>query len=220
MRVFADFDGTIALPDVTDVMLQRFASPEWEKIEADWIAGVIDAATCMRRQIALIEASPRALNAALDEIELDPDFPSFARWCDRVGIKLAILSDGVDYFIRRILERHGLDGVPVFANALKTTGSRHALEHPWLNESCAAQQGVCKCAVTRAALGPLIFVGDGRSDQCVSQIADVVFAKGKLAAFCAEINRDFVPFATFADVRDGVASLLGRAGAENAPVAD
>jgi 2-hydroxy-3-keto-5-methylthiopentenyl-1-phosphate phosphatase len=220
MRVFADFDGTIARPDVTDVMLQRFASPAWERIEAEWIAGVIDAATCMRRQIALIEARPEALNAALDEIELDPDFPAFARWCDEAGIKLAIVSDGVDYFIHRILERHGLGTIPVFANALKTNGSRHTLEHPWLNDQCAAQQGVCKCAVTRAALRPLIFVGDGRSDQCVSQIADVVFAKGKLAAFCAKTDRDYVAFTTFAEIQAGVASLLLRSGAKNAPVAD
>lgn len=207
MRIFADFDGTIALPDVTDMMLQRFAAPEWVAIESDWLAGAIDAATCMRRQIALINASTEQLQSALDEVAIDPDFPEFARWCSAQNISLTVVSDGVDYFIRAILTRHGLGDIPIFANALNSDGLHHQLELPWFEQTCTPQQGVCKCAVTRAASDPIIFVGDGRSDECVSRVADVVFAKRRLADFCIRTGRRFTPFTTFADVHAGVMAL-------------
>lgn len=220
MRIFADFDGTIAVPDVTDLVLQAFAAPDWEKIEADWLAGAIDAAECMRRQIGLLDADMAALHALLDQIEIDPDFPDFARWCEAEGVKLSIVSDGVDHFIHRILARHSLSGIPVFANALRSHGRRHGLAHPWFNQDCTAQQGVCKCAVTRQTPAPIIFVGDGRSDQCVSQIADIVFAKGKLAEFCNRRNREFIAFSSFADVRREAQALMSRQSHLVAPVTD
>ena len=37
VRVFVDFDGTISLEDTTDVILERFADPEWRKVEAEWL---------------------------------------------------------------------------------------------------------------------------------------------------------------------------------------
>ena len=62
MQVFCDFDGTISLSDTTDVILSRFARPEWELIEEEWKRGAIGSAECMAQQIALIEASPEALD--------------------------------------------------------------------------------------------------------------------------------------------------------------
>lgn len=208
MRIFADFDGTIAVPDVTDLVLQRLAPPVWEDIERAWLAGEIDAATCMRRQIALLDADPAALHTVLDSVELDPAFPGFAAWCEAEGIRLSIVSDGVDYFIQRILERHGLGDIPTFANAFGVSKTHYTLAHPWFEEGCAARQGVCKCAVTGDARSPLIYVGDGRSDQCVAQRADILFAKKSLATFCTENGRPFTPFETFADVH---AALIARA---------
>ena len=207
MRVFADFDGTVALPDVTDLVLQRLARPQWEEIEQAWLDGGIDAATCMRRQIALLDADPEALHQVLDSVALDPDFPAFAAWCDATGIRLSIVSDGVDYFIQRILDRHGLGDIPTFANAFGVSKTHYTLSHPWFEEDCTARQGVCKCAVTGDARSPLIYVGDGRSDQCVAQRADVLFAKGKLASFCTSIGRRFTPFETFADVQGALVQL-------------
>jgi 2,3-diketo-5-methylthio-1-phosphopentane phosphatase len=208
MRVFADFDGTVAVPDVTDLVLQRLAPALWEEIERAWLAGEIDAATCMRRQIALLDADPALLHEVLDSVELDPAFPAFAAWCESEGVRLSIVSDGVDYFIQRILDRHQLGDIPVFANAFGVSKTHYTLTHPWFEENCAAKQGVCKCAVTGDARSPLIYVGDGRSDQCVARRADILFAKKSLATFCAGNSLAFTPFETFADVQ---AALIQRA---------
>ncbi len=210
LRVFTDFDGTVARQDVTDVVLQRFAPPEWEAIEAAWRSGEIDAATCMRRQVALIEAPARALDALLDELEVDPGFPRFAEWCHEEGIPLAIVSDGVDYFARRILARHGLGHMPVFANQLVSDLGRYSLRQPWRAPGCRAGSGVCKCAVAAAGGAERdrsVYVGDGRSDRCVSARADLLFAKADLAAHCREHRMPYVPFESFDDVREALSAL-------------
>ena len=212
LRVFTDFDGTVARDDVTDAVLERFAPPEWETIEARWRSGEIDAATCMRRQIALIDAPPSALEAFLDGLEIDPGFPRFAEWCHEEGIPLAIVSDGVDHFARRILARHGLSHLPVFANQWVSDGGRYSLRQPWRAPGCRAGAGVCKCSIAAdRAAAPAgdrwVYVGDGRSDRCVSPRADLLFAKDDLASHCREHRMPYLPFESFDDVREALSAL-------------
>jgi len=45
-------------------------------------------------------------------------------------------------------------------------------------------------------------VGDGASDYKAALLADVVFAKGTLAAWCARNGIAFVPYSTMRDVLD------------------
>jgi 2-hydroxy-3-keto-5-methylthiopentenyl-1-phosphate phosphatase len=56
-RVLVDFDGTIASVDTTDLLLERFAAPDWRQIEDDWKAGHIGSRECLVRQIDLVQAS-------------------------------------------------------------------------------------------------------------------------------------------------------------------
>ncbi|MBN4678841.1 HAD-IB family phosphatase, partial [Pandoraea nosoerga] len=121
-------------------------------------------------QIALIGGDDADLDAVLDSVELTPGFIDFAEWCEANAVPLVVVSDGVDYFIRRILSRHGVDGLEVISNQLATdaAGAR-ALAQPWSRVGCAAGSGVCKCqvAVPRAEAEAMVFIGDGRSDFCV-----------------------------------------------------
>ena len=52
--IFCDFDGTVTTSDVTDVLLEELADPEWKIIEAQWVNGEIDDCECMSEQFALI----------------------------------------------------------------------------------------------------------------------------------------------------------------------
>lgn len=211
MQVFCDFDGTISVVDTTDRVLSRLAGPAWEALEADWIAGRIDAAACMRGQVALIEGSDAELDAVLDEVELDPGFPAFAAWCADHAIPLTIVSDGVDYFIRRILARHGLEALPIVSNRLTGRAGHRRLAQPHRRAGCAAGAGVCKCAVAAADHSPaktLVYIGDGRSDFCVSHRADLLFARDALAAYAAGRGEAHHLFESFHDITATLASLV------------
>jgi 2-hydroxy-3-keto-5-methylthiopentenyl-1-phosphate phosphatase len=212
MPVFCDFDGTISIQDATDFILARFADPEWQDIEEHWKQGAIGSAQCMQRQVALIRASRRQLDAALDEIEIDPSFPAFASYCRSQGIPLTVISDGVDYFIHRILARHRLPPLPVIANQLTIHGhngdKRYRLALPSSQATCESAAGMCKCNCLDAATGKRVYVGDGRSDFCVANKPELVFAKGSLAEFCARRSIAFLPYRQFDDVTQALKTTV------------
>ena len=187
--VICDFDGTIAHVDVTDGVLNRFALPQWEAIEADWKAGQIGSRECMARQVDLVRAPREALDAYLDTVEIDPDFPAFVADCRARGLEVVVISDGIDYSIKRILQRHGVDDLPLASNRLEFLGGdRYRLEFPEANAKCSAGSGTCKCRVSsrRASGRSRLLIGDGSSDFCLAAEADLVFAKDKLLTRCIE----------------------------------
>ena len=52
-----------------------------------------------------------------------------------------------------------------------------------------------------------MLVGDGASDYKAALLADVVFAKGTLATWCARNGIDFVPYSTLRDVLDALVPI-------------
>jgi 2-hydroxy-3-keto-5-methylthiopentenyl-1-phosphate phosphatase len=207
-HVFCDFDGTISVQDATDFVLSELADPEWQQIERLWQDGKIGSGECMRRQISLIHATPEQLDEVLDQVEIDPFFASFADFCAAYSVPLTIVSDGVDHFIKCILRRHGLHHLPVIANALVVSvgGGQpsYGLFSPHADQTCMTAAGVCKCRWLGAHGQERIYIGDGRSDFCVADKPELVFAKGELARHCAEHEIPFLAFHDFGDVIAGL----------------
>ncbi len=208
MQLYCDFDGTITREDATDYVLSRLADPAWELIEQEWKAGRIGSAECMRQQIALIRADQETLDNTLDTIAIDPHFVSFIAFCRTHGVEVTIVSDGVDYFIRRILARVGLAHLPIVANKLVGEQTGFALQSPFSDTECASASGVCKCRAVELGNEPRIYIGDGRSDFCVSDKPEIVFAKGALATYCAQRAIPYIDFTDFADITAALGRLL------------
>ena len=209
-QLIVDFDGTISLDDTTDLLLQRFAKPEWQDIEDEWLAGRIGSRECMSRQIDLVRATPDDLDAFIAGIEIDWHFKSFVRQCQRRDVPLTIVSDGLDYVINAVLRRAGFDGLRVAANHLTHVGEdRWALTSPHGNAACHALSGTCKCAVAAQRAGSMtLLIGDGRSDRCLAGEADFVFAKAGLIRFCEEKQLPFRRFRDFAQASQMLMEIL------------
>ncbi|HEX7136815.1 MAG TPA: MtnX-like HAD-IB family phosphatase [Vicinamibacterales bacterium] len=202
MLFVIDFDGTVAPTDTVDALLDRFANPEWQRIEECWVRGEIDSRQCMAAQIALVSGDEVALKGFLHSVEIDPSFASFVDYVKDFA-DLAVISDGLDYPIRHALSGLGVP-IPVYANRMAFRRGGLDISFPHFDSACAVGSGVCKCAAARsldAGRGlPVILIGDGRSDLCVARAADHVFAKGTLLRFCEAQNINHSPFETFADV--------------------
>ncbi len=204
-RVVCDFDGTITPFDVTDAILTRFADPSWEEVEREWLNGAMTARDCMDRQVQLIDVPAPELDAWLDSVPVTDGFREFAALCKARGLSLTVVSDGLDYAIKRVLSRNGVGDLPVIANRLRFRGeSGYKLEFPYGVEGCPS--GVCKCAVAKAMGGKALLIGDGRSDCCVAGAADLVFAReGK--ELLRRCKAEGYPHRVFNDFFD-VAALL------------
>ena len=211
--ILCDFDGTISVDDVTDVLLERFSRPGWEALEEEWRRGKLSSRLCMQGQIALLDVSKEELDEQIDELRIDPAFPAFVRAAHRAGYALSIVSDGLDYAIRRILARHGLDDLPIHANHLVQTGPRSwLLESPFADKACRVDSGTCKCVCAQKAQATrkhVMLVGDGASDFCAAEQVDFVFAKYRLNEHCRAKDIHHVSIVGFADAIDLLPALAG-----------
>jgi len=210
--ILCDFDGTIAIEDITDTLLERFGRLGWETLERDWRSGRIGSRECMAGQIGLLDVSRAELDAHLAHMRIDPDFPAFARDVAAAGIGLRIVSDGLDYAIRAILARHHLQDLPVHANRLVAEGARRwRLEFPYADAACRSGAGMCKCAKLGKSRGRqqrLLLIGDGVSDYCAAGQADFVFAKHRLLEHCRAVGIPHVPIVGFADALHLLPALI------------
>jgi 2,3-diketo-5-methylthio-1-phosphopentane phosphatase len=210
--VLCDFDGTISTSDVTDTLLEAFGKEGWRDIEEDWLAGRISSLTCMRRQIACLNASREELDEVIDAIGVDEGFAAFVEVVAGYGWDLSIVSDGLDYAIKRILCRHRLSTLPLYANHLTRAGARGwRLDFPHADAACGPASGLCKCVFTRrgrAAGSKVLVIGDGRSDFCVADSADLVFAKGGLTAHCLGKGLSHVSISGFGDALRMIPPLI------------
>jgi len=198
-----DFDGTLSVRDTVDALLGKFATPEWETIEQKWLAGEISAVECMQQQIRLVKTDHVALESFFRGIQLDASFLPFHEHVSQFA-KIAIVSDGLDHAINVAMRHAAFPELPVYANHLHFVPDGIDISFPLLNAACIAGNGVCKCAVARNlaqdAGGPVVLIGDGKSDACLAKHADVVFAKASLIRYCEEQNIAYHPFESFADV--------------------
>ena len=215
--MLVDFDGTVAPDDPTDRLLERFADPAWRDIEEAWQAGRISSRDCMRRQVALLRATPAELDQEIRKVRIDPGFHRFIGLCARHGMDVTVVSDGFDRLVRAVLARERL-ALPFFANRLEWLGSEAwRLAFPHARRDCLVGAGNCKCSHgARRRDGPCIVMGDGRSDFCMAVHADFVIAKGSLANFCRRRGLPHVSFANFEHATQHLSRWLASSAAEAA----
>src|SRR5437867_8040838 len=95
MLFIVDFDGTVAPTDTVDALLERFADPQWRRIEERWVSGEIDSRHCMAAQIALVRGSRAVLEEFLHSVTVDPSFIDFVRAVEAFA-EVIVVSDGLD----------------------------------------------------------------------------------------------------------------------------
>lgn len=213
--ILSDFDGVISLKDVGVETITRLGLDEAWDLEHQWRRQEISSSECLAQQWAMVRLAEEELYALLDSMPLDESFVDFVELCKQREASLAVLSDGLDLYVDRMLGRLGLrtapgtvpllsldDCLPVFVNHGEWTPQGVQVTFPLAWPGCDAC-GNCKTAhlfALRPGYRRVIYLGDGYSDLCSAPYADVVFAKGYLADFCQQRRLPFFPFQSFSEV--------------------
>lgn len=218
LKVFVDFDGTITHQDVGDAFFLAFGGPVCAKIVEEYREGKISAPECFRRELAQIgEARKSAMDDFFRTQSIDNTFHEFTAFCRRNGVEFHIVSDGLDYYIQTILEANGFSNVSFFSNTLLMIPGeggmqRLGLEFPFNDAECTR----CACCKRNILLTHtdetdiIAYVGEGYSDRCPAQYADIVFAKDDLQKFCQKENISHFVYASFHDVVERLSILLAK----------
>ena len=209
VRLFSDFDGTISLNDVGDAMFERFGGETCKEIVRQYRDATMSAVECFKRECdACGTIQVDDLNRFLDEQGIDRSFVDFVQFCREENVAFCIVSDGMDYYIKRILERSGVGDIPYFANVLQlvpvdsTDRVRLIPSFPYRDEVCDR----CACCKRNHLLTMsadddiIIYIGEGYSDRCPARYADIVFAKDDLLRYCRDENISFYEFDIFSDI--------------------
>lgn len=200
-----DFDGTISPVDVGHSLFKRFARDRegWAALVRRWNAGLLGGRDCLAEECELARATQAQVEEFIAPLALDASFGALVARARALGWDVAILSDGLEFYIRRILAREGFGDLSVRANGIRfEDGARLVPEFPHFDSGCG-RCGACKGTeiARRRALGQTVwFAGDGISDRCAAAAADRLFAKRDLARFATERAIRFTPFETLADV--------------------
>jgi len=212
IAVLCDFDGTVAQDDVGDLLFSTFAQTADARAAVDaWARGEIHSRECLEREAASARCCANTLKNFLSERRLDPYFKDFHDFARQRGIEVVVLSDGLDYYIEHLLVRNGLGGIEFFANKLRIEGDTLRVEFPWHNLLACTECGCCKTHHLlryREEGYFIVYVGNGLSDRCPCESADLVLAKGELLEHCRAKNIGAVEFKNFRDVEREVLRRL------------
>ncbi|MHB8997412.1 MAG: HAD-IB family phosphatase [Armatimonadota bacterium] len=214
--IFTDFDGTITLIDTGLAMINALseqAQAEAWDLEYQWRRGEIDSMICLQAQWGLWNRPATEMFALIDGLEMDERFFDFLALVRSRHAGLAIVSDGLQFYLDRMMSARGIetcgddhcarsaDCILRFSNPATVTEAGVSIEFPHRDE--CGQCGNCKVSHLfrlRRDFARTIYIGDGHSDLCAARYAEIIFAKDALAEDCARAGRSFYPFETFDDI--------------------
>ena len=123
--LLVDFDGTACLQDVSELLLDAFGEPGWERFDDAVDRGEIGLREAAEHQVAMLRGSFEEMLAfALERAELAPTFAPFVVWAEGRELPLVLASDGFAFYIRPILERSGLGHLEFVTNELVANDGR------------------------------------------------------------------------------------------------
>jgi 2-hydroxy-3-keto-5-methylthiopentenyl-1-phosphate phosphatase len=203
--IFCDFDGTVTKKDNIVSIMKRFAPPEWEK----WKDGVLSQSISIQEGVGnmfgLLPSSlqQEIIRFVLETAEIREGFRDFVQYTKNQGIPLYIVSGGMDFFVKPMLQP--FDSIAgLYCNEAAFSGKAirihwpHACDEKCPNQNC----GCCKPSIIRklaSADTHAIVIGDSVTDLQAAKVADTVIARDYLSEKCEELSIPFQPFHTFYD---------------------
>jgi 2,3-diketo-5-methylthio-1-phosphopentane phosphatase len=205
-KIFADFDGTISQKDVGEEIFRKFADEEKvNPVISDLLGDKITSRDCWNLLIGSANPVDKKL---LDEFiigqEIENSFPRFVEYCEENEFELFILSDGFDYYIKKILDRKKEFGkLKVYANTWQITDTGRIIpEFPFYDDTFKSSANCKRNHIISNSSDEdyTVFIGDGNSDKDAIEYCDYIFAKSDLLKYCEKERITYFPFNNFDDV--------------------
>ena len=207
LAVLCDFDDTIALQNVAQLLLDRFGQGKWQGLRQQLRQGDINFRQYQERSFDAVTVAEEEMRCYVEsEVVVRDGFHQLLEHCRWAEVPLAIASLGLDFYIDAILQREHTSGVKTYSVETSFTPNGISYRYPHTWDGCT-KWGTCKCVALwayRRAGYDTAYVGDGTSDFCPASKADMVFARSHLVEKCAS---EGVPCHEFEDFHQVLAQL-------------
>ncbi|MDD4987250.1 MAG: MtnX-like HAD-IB family phosphatase [Dehalococcoidales bacterium] len=204
-----DFDGTITFEDISFLILDTFGDKDWRRMFQEYKDGKISVGRFNTLAFATVKADKETLLKLVKEkAELRPGLANLLECCRRKGIEFTIVSNGLDFYIRAILEDIGLENIRVFA--ARTGFGSNGVEARYLGPGGKDMEEGFKEAhlkMFQESGYRVIYAGNGTSDAPPAQQAYHIFATGDLLAYFRKRKVACTPFDDLNDIANGLELL-------------
>jgi len=212
IKIFCDFDGTITTKDVGEHMFHEFGDGEKAyAIFQRWLRKEIDSIQEWRELLDLVkDLTEVQFDNFLFTIDIEYGFKEFLQFCEQHNLELIVLSNGLDYYINKILTNNGFDNLTIYANKMVFTDDGPKVSFPHSDEECRICANCKRNHIIENSSDDdiTIYIGDGYTDTCPIQYVDFIFAKKTLLKFCEKERISYYPYKNFKDVINRIKPLL------------
>ena len=201
VTVISDFDGTISRGDFPIILLDTFCKLDWRELDHRFRQGEMTLHELIHTEVRNLDIDQEGLaEFAKKTIKFRPGFWEFYNAVMERNFNLIILSEGLKEYIAPFFRD---SNVAIYANECneEDDGSL-TLITPYEDDECK-DCGNCKKNIVESFIEKedfVIYIGDGESDYCAAQYANLRFARGPLAKHLERKHLEFVLFEDFFDV--------------------
>ncbi len=199
-----DFDGTVTEEDISFLLLDAFADGDWRKYLKQYSDRKITVAAFSKKVFSMIKADEKTLTDFVlksPQAKARPGLREFTDYCKNKGIKVVIVSNGLEFYIKLILRKLGIKGLDIYA--AENVFSPAGMKVRYIGPDGKEINDRFKEAYTdifRLQGYRVVYIGDGLSDIYSARKVDYVCATRDLLELCKAEKLKCYPFSDFFDV--------------------
>ena len=205
-----DFDGTITEEDVSFILLDAFTDGKWRCLLEEYREGKISVGHLNREAFAMVKADKQTmLEAMKGKVRIRDGFHEMVSYCRRKGYRFVIVSNGLDFYIDKILKDLSLQDIEVFA--AQTKFLHDGLQVQYVGpDGDVLDEGFKEAYVDLFLRSDYrtVYAGNGVSDFPAASRCNYIFATDQLLATCKEKKVECTAFTDFNEIMRGLELLL------------
>ena len=212
LMVQCDFDDTITVGNVSAAIRKVFGPEDLDDMERDYLSGKYSVEESNIRQFSRVRGTGEELEEfVLGDTVIRYAFDEFVDYCRGEGIRLAIVSSGLDIYIDPVMGQLGFEHLEVYSGraSVTTEGVDVAYTEPG---GAVITRGFKESYLRhfKAEGYTVIYIGDGLSDIAPASEADFVIARATLEKHCQANDLPHYSFETFTDIGRHVEEIRGQ----------
>jgi len=197
----SDFDGTITLRDVGDHLLLHYGFSDRKTIEESYSLKV-RVEDFMKRAFAGAKLTEEVIAGFVREkVRARAGFRDFILFCESAGVPFEIASGGIDLYADPFFKKHGVSVKSFFGRARVVKGGIR-IDYPFLKRMDLSAFKASRVSRLKRAGYRVVFFGDGPNDFKAAELADKVYATGRLLKLCRERGIAASPLLSFTRAAD------------------
>ncbi|MFC1925029.1 MtnX-like HAD-IB family phosphatase [Chloroflexota bacterium] len=205
-----DFDGTITEEDVSFILLDAFTDGNWRRLLEEYREGKISVGHLNREAFAMVKTDKQSMLDAMNgKVRIRGGFHEMVSYCRRKGYRLVIVSNGLDFYIDKILKDLSLQDIEVFA--AQTKFLHEGLQVQYIGpDGDVLDEGFKEAYVDLFLKSDyrMVYAGNGVSDFPAASRCNYIFATDQLLATCKGKNVECTAFTDFNELIRGLELLL------------